>query len=379
MSEAVLELRYRRILVLAPVAKQTRYPPLMLTVLHATERDAPKGRDKIDGKLVTDLPIRSRKERSFGDHARQNQNQISFDPSPRTQSKRMLCVRSKPLPETFYLTPSLVLLIGQRRLRPHMTQGPFKNGLLQRFDSETIGRLDLKAVDLPVNRAIEFPGNRIEDLFFIEEGMASMTTTFDDGSQVEVGLAGWEFVQGASVLMGTKKSLNRVYMQVAGHGYSTTTDLAADEFKRCSVFQDLTLRYLQAQVIQSAQTAGCNARHSVQQRLARWLLLCADRNGGRILPLSHEYMADMLGSNRSTVTVIAGQFQSLNLIQYTRGKINLVDLPGLEKMACECYRVVRDHLTNLTEYDQGIRCTEEVSATQLKTQECRTEAHHERN
>lgn len=247
-----------------------------------------------------------------------------------------------------------------------MTQGPFKNGLLQRFDSETIARLDLKAIDLPVNREIEFPGNRIEHLFFIEEGMASMTTTFDDGSQVEVGLAGWESVQGASVLMGTKKSLNRVYMQVAGHGYSITTCLAAEEFKRCSVFQDLTLRYVQAQFIQSVQTAGCNARHSVQQRLARALLLCADRNGDRILPLSHEYMADMLGASRSTVTVVAGQFQALNLIQYTRGKINLVDLPGLEKMACECYRVVRDHLTNLTEYDQGIGSGGQTTEQQLK-------------
>jgi CRP-like cAMP-binding protein len=234
-----------------------------------------------------------------------------------------------------------------------MPPGSFKNGLLRLLGSEIINRLELKAVDLPVNREIEFPGNRIDHLFFIEEGMASMTTTFDDGFQVEVALAGWESVQGASVLMGTKKSLNRVYMQVAGHGYSTKTLLATEEFKRGGVFQDLTLRYLQAQFIQSAQTAGCNARHTVQQRLARWLLLCADRNGGRILPLSHEYMADMLGASRSTVTVIAGQFQALDLIRYTRGKINLVDLPGLEKMACECYRVVRNHLANLTEYDHG--------------------------
>ena len=241
----------------------------------------------------------------------------------------------------------------------------FKNGLLQRFDSETIERLDLRAVDLPVNREIEFPGNPIDHLFFIEEGMASMTTTFDDGFQVEVALAGWESVQGASVLMGTRKSLNRVYMQVAGHGYSTKTSLATAEFKRCGVFQDLTLRYLQAQFIQSAQTAGCNAHHSVQQRLARWLLLCADRNGGRILPLSHEYIADMIGANRSTVTVISGQFQSLNLIQYTRGKITLVDLPGLENMACECYRVVRDHLTNLTEYDQGLGCMGHITEQEL--------------
>jgi hypothetical protein len=111
------------------------------------------------------------------------------------------------------------------------------------------------------------------------------------------------------------------------------------------------LRYLQAQFIQSAQTTGCNARYTVEQRLARWLLLCADRNGNRVLPLSHEYMADMLGSRRSPVTTVAGEFKARKLIDYTRNNIQLLDLEGLEKMACECYRVVREHLTNLTKYD----------------------------
>lgn len=235
-----------------------------------------------------------------------------------------------------------------------MNDGAFKNGLLHRFNVDIIRRLDLQPVELPVNREIEFPGNPIDHLFFIEEGIASMTATFKDGFQVEIALAGTEAVLGASVLMGTKRSLNHVYMQVGGHGYTTRTSLAAFEFKRGELFQDLTLRYLQAQFIQSAQTAGCNARHSIEQRLARWLLLCADRNGDRILPLSHEYIADMLGVNRSTVTVIAGQFQQHKLIQYARGKIRLLDVQGLEDTACECYRVVKDHLTNLMDYDDGM-------------------------
>jgi len=235
-----------------------------------------------------------------------------------------------------------------------MNDGAFNNGLLHRFNASIIRRLDLQPVDLPVNRQIEFPGNPIDHLFFIEEGIASMTATFKDGFQVEIALAGTEAVLGASALMGTKRSLNRVYMQVGGHGFMTRTSLAASEFKRGELFQDLTLRYLQAQFIQSAQTAGCNARHSIEQRLARWLLLCSDRNGDRILPLSHEYISDMLGVNRSTVTVIAGQFQQHKLIQYTRGKIRLLDVQGLEDMACECYRVVKDHLTNLANYDDGM-------------------------
>jgi CRP-like cAMP-binding protein len=232
-----------------------------------------------------------------------------------------------------------------------MVQSIYKNSLLQRLDADSIARLDLHPIDLPVTREIEYPGNHIEHLFFIEEGMASMTANFEDGFQVEIALAGYESVLGSSAMMGTRRSLNRVYMQVGGYGFSSRTATATEEFERGEAFHDLTLRYLQAQFIQSAQTAGCNARHSVEQRLARWLLLCADRNGGRVLPLSQEYMADMLGASRSTVTVIAGHFQQRNLIQYSRGKIHLVDLAGLEAVSCECYRVVRDHLADYAEYN----------------------------
>ncbi|MDW5266953.1 MULTISPECIES: Crp/Fnr family transcriptional regulator [Acidobacteriaceae] len=229
----------------------------------------------------------------------------------------------------------------------------YKNEVLRRLEPAIIERLDLRPVELPAGREIEYPGNHIDHLFFIEEGIASMTTTFKDGFQVEVALAGSESVLGASSMMGTKRSLNRVYMQVAGHGYSSQTALATNEFKRAERFHDLTLRYLQAQFIQSAQTAGCNARHSIEQRLARWLLLCADRNGNHVLALSHEYMADMLGVARSSVSITAGHFQERKLIQYSRGKIHLIDLAGLEALACECYRVVRDHLANYAESDEG--------------------------
>jgi CRP-like cAMP-binding protein len=229
----------------------------------------------------------------------------------------------------------------------------YKNELLRRLEPAIIERLDLRPVDLPAGREIEYPGNHIDHLFFIEEGIASMTTTFKDGFQVEVALAGSESVLGASSMMGTRRSLNRVYMQVAGHGYTSRTELATNEFKRAERFHDLTLRYLQAQFIQSAQTAGCNARHSIEQRLARWLLLCADRNGNHVLALSHEYMADMLGVARSSVSITAGHFQERKLIQYSRGKIHLIDLAGLEALACECYRVVRDHLANYAESDEG--------------------------
>jgi CRP-like cAMP-binding protein len=237
--------------------------------------------------------------------------------------------------------------------RGTMSDPPYRNHLLARLPSAAIGRLELHPARLPAGHPIEFPGDLIEHLVFVEEGIASMTITFQDGSQAEVAVAGPESVLGTSSLMGTKRSLNRVYMQIAGYGFTSRTELALREFRRGEHFHDLTLRYLQAQFVQSAQTAGCNAHHSIEQRLARWLLLCSDRHGDRMLPLSHEYLGDMLGVNRSSLSVVAQTLRERKLIEYTRGKIYLLDLPGLEKLACECYRVVRDHLANHAEYDDG--------------------------
>jgi CRP-like cAMP-binding protein len=233
-----------------------------------------------------------------------------------------------------------------------MSAQTFRNVILQRLPPVVIDRLDLQRVELPVNREIEFPGSGIGNLFFIEEGIASMTVTFQDGFEVEVALGGPESILGTSSMMGTRRSLNRVYMQIGGYGYSSVMAVATREFKRGEQFHDLTLRYVQAQFIQSAQTAGCNARHSVEQRMARWLLLCSDRVGDRVLPLSHEYMADMLGATRSSVTVVAGHLQERGLIHYTRGKITLLDLAGLEGISCECYRAVRDHLRSFVDNEE---------------------------
>jgi CRP-like cAMP-binding protein len=187
-------------------------------------------------------------------------------------------------------------------------------------------------------------------IIFLEDGVASMTATFLDGSQVEIGVLGYESVLCASALIGTRRSLNRVYMQIAGRGYSTTNASARLEFDRHGHFHDLTLRSNQAHFLQTAQTAGCNARHTVVQRLARWLLLCADRMESSVLVLPQEHIAYMLGCNRSTVTVAAGHLQTAGLILYTRGKIRLVDRRGLEQHACECYGTLVAYLADGSRY-----------------------------
>ncbi|MBB5061076.1 hypothetical protein HDF16_005812 [Granulicella aggregans] len=222
--------------------------------------------------------------------------------------------------------------------------GPFRNGLLHRFDPKTIARLELRRVELPAKHEIEIPGRRVDELVFLEDGVASMTTCFHDGGGAEIALAGIESVLGTSALPGFKKSPNRVFMRVAGYGYATQTPMAQEEFNRCGVFQDLILHCNQALFVQAAQTAACNSRHSTQQRLSRWLLLCADRNVDRILPFSHDDLAEMIGARRSTVTVVAGKLKRLGVIEYTRSKIKILDRPGLERISCECYATVRDHL-----------------------------------
>jgi len=235
-----------------------------------------------------------------------------------------------------------------------MNAGHFRNSLLNALDAETVERLCLSPVKFEVGREIEFPGHPIANLFFIEEGMASMTTTFSDGSQVEVGTFGYESVIGISALMGTKRSLNRIYTQIAGNGYSCPVKVARREFRLGGNFQALALRYVQAQLVLATQSAGCNAKHSVEQRLARWLLICADRANSHTFAMSHEYLANMLGSTRPTVSMAAGPFREEKLIEYSRGVIRILDIAGLEKKACECYHIIKDHLDNYTEFDQGL-------------------------
>jgi len=230
----------------------------------------------------------------------------------------------------------------------------YKNTLLKALDGDVIERLRLQPVKFELKHEIENPGNPIDRVYFLEDGMASMTTTFKDGSQVEVGMFGYESVIGVSTLMGTKKSLNRVYTQIAGHGYSCHVEDARREFRLGGAFQSLALRYVQAQLVQAMQSAGCNAKHNIEQRLARWLLLCADRAHIDTFKISHEFLADMLGVRRPTVSTTARSLKQKGLIEYTRGEIRILDVPGLTKTACECYLIIKDYLDNYTKFDTSI-------------------------
>jgi CRP-like cAMP-binding protein len=230
----------------------------------------------------------------------------------------------------------------------------FSNYLLQSLSPAIVDRLHISPVRLEVGRVMEAPGDSIDNLFFIEDGVGSMTASFRDGSEVEIGMFGCESVIGISALMGTKRSLNKLYMQLEGSGYISPIEAARLEFTRCEDFQRLALRYVQTQLIQATQTAACNARHNIEQRLARWLLLVADRAGTSMLRISHQFLADMLGVTRPSVAITAHQLRDRGLIDYQRAVIQIIDREGLERCTCECYALVRRHLDNYAEFEADL-------------------------
>ncbi len=229
----------------------------------------------------------------------------------------------------------------------------FANTLLKTFDSELIGRLQLKPVVFATGQMIEDPGTPIRYLYFLDSGMASMTNVFSEGKEVEVGMFGYESVIGVSALMGTMQSLNHIYTQVAGTGYRCSFENALKEFNRFGVFAKLCLRYVQAQLVQSSQSAGCAATHNYEQRLARWLLISADRTHVETFKMSQEFLSHMLGSSRPTVSIIAGTLKKEGLIDYKREFITILDRKGLEARSCECYQIIRDYLANYEKFDTG--------------------------
>ena len=230
---------------------------------------------------------------------------------------------------------------------------PFRNKILLNLDPDIIDRLELRHTLLPANRPLEKSEADIAHLFFIESGVGSMTTLFQNGAQVEVALFGNESVIGVSGLMGVRRSLNRIYMQIGGEGWVCTREKAEKEFRKGGLFQSLALRYVQMQLTQTTQTAGCNAVHELEARLARWLLLCADRAGTQHLRLSQQFLAMMLGVQRTTISIAMGNFRKAGLIHYSRAIIDVLDRGGMEQRSCECYAVLKNHLDNNLDFDEG--------------------------
>jgi CRP-like cAMP-binding protein len=197
----------------------------------------------------------------------------------------------------------------------------------------------------------------IRYVYFPETMVVSLVNIFTEGRTVEVGTAGCEGMAGLPIFLGDDASSLRVFAQIAG----TASRMEAETFRRLasppSAFHQVLLRYTQAFLTQVAQTAACNGAHLVDQRCARWLLMTHDRVEGDELSLTHEFLAFMLGVRRAGVTVSLGALENAGLVQQKRGRVRIVDRAGLEKVSCECYRVVRAHYERLFAASDSVRQT----------------------
>lgn len=200
---------------------------------------------------------------------------------------------------------------------------------------------DLVPVELPLHMTLSEPSRPVEYVYFPVSGLISTDALTSNGESVEVGVVGREGLSGVAGLLGQRQFLHSVEMQGPGNGYRIRMSLVRDEFLKGGVLAELIHDFLYMQMVQTTQSVLCNRLHEVEARLARWLLTSADRSETEMLLLTQEFLAQMLGARRSTVTVSAGELQRKGMIDYKRGKIQIVDRPQLESVACECYRIVR--------------------------------------
>jgi len=194
------------------------------------------------------------------------------------------------------------------------------------------------------------PGVKLRYVYFPTTSIVSLLYVMEDGASAEIAIVGNEGILGISLFMGGDTTPSRAVVQSAGHGYRLKAERLKNEFERFGSTMHLLLRYTQALITQMAQTAVCNRHHSVDQQLCRWLLLSLDRLASNQLTMTQELIANMLGVRREGVTEAAGKLQDAGLIQYTRGRINVLDRPGLEARSCECYQVVKTEFDRLLPY-----------------------------
>jgi len=205
----------------------------------------------------------------------------------------------------------------------------------------------IERVDLTLGQVLYEPGCRASHVYFPTTAIVSLLYVTEAGESAEIAVIGNEGIVGTAVFMGGETSPSRAVVQSAGSAYRMSAQRLKDEFDRSRPVMHLLLRYLQAMIAQTAQTAVCNRLHSLDQRLCCWLLLVLDRLRGSELVMTQELIASNLGVRREGVTEGALKLQRLGLISYSRGHIRVLDRRGLEKRSCECYAVVRKEYERL--------------------------------
>ena len=226
---------------------------------------------------------------------------------------------------------------------------PRENQLLAALPRDAFAYISrhLELVPMPLGQPLIEPGHPISGAYFPTTAVVSLLSLMQDGAATEVAVVGCEGIVGVSLFMGGDTTPSRSVVHSAGHGFRMKPKHLKEAFDRGGPMQQLLLRYTQALLTQMAQTAVCNRHHTVDQQLCRWLLLNLDRLQTSKLEMTQELMAHILGVRREGITASASKLQRAGLIRYHRGHITVLDRPGLEARACECYAVVRTEYARL--------------------------------
>jgi CRP-like cAMP-binding protein len=229
------------------------------------------------------------------------------------------------------------------------TPNPSQNHLLAALPTAEFDALaaHLEWVAMPLGKILYEPGEKLKHAYFPTTAIVSLHYVMESGATAETAGVGNEGVVGVSLFLGGETTSSTAVVQTAGHAYRLEEKLLKAAFDRAGLMQRLLLRYSQALLTQTAQTAVCNRHHSLEQQLCRWLLLTLDRMPANELIMTQELVASMLGVRREGITEAAGNLQRAGLISYRRGHIAVLDRHGLEAHACECYAVVKKELGRL--------------------------------
>ena len=230
-----------------------------------------------------------------------------------------------------------------------MIPDPNQNHLLAAMPDTEFGRLapHLELISMPLGDVLCESGGELSYVYFPTTAIISMHYLLENGGSSEIAGVGNEGVFGISLFMGGDTTPSRAVVQTGGVGYRLKAPTLIEEFNRAGAVSRLLLRYTQALITQMSQTAVCNRHHTVDQQLCRWLLLTLDRLPNNELTITQGLIANMLGVRREGVTEAAGKLQAAGYIRYRRGHISVLDRVGLERVVCECYKVVKKEVARL--------------------------------
>lgn len=227
--------------------------------------------------------------------------------------------------------------------RTNATGKPIRNRILLHIPDREfrVVRPHLEYVSLPHHRTLHEAARRLEFVYFPNNGLISLVVATEDGKTVEAGVVGREGVVGVPSAVGLVRDPLRQVVQIAGDGFRVKVGALHMLLESSPQLQMTLSRYAILQGMQVAQTAACNRLHDVGQRLARWLLMAQDRVEAASLPITHDFLSTMLGTDRPSVTLAAGVLQKRAAIRYVRGVVKILSRAKLEASACECYRVIQ--------------------------------------